>query len=321
MSEILERIEREPGVPGLAKLLAERLEPTDLQSLLLEVYRLRARQRSPSDLLADCATNRFVRPSAAPAKRLLEWEAAAVSQLPPEFELVALSPVCPLGTCSVVASVDQNKAVSTSRNTEVVSDSTNVLALEAALRRRERLRGDPRSAEPVHLAASHRLLRAQRFEGPGHFAHFSLFGLCSAGRDQGGMRFELAALWVHARFYLKALPVFLGPDVPLQLSASDLRVNPRNALLESELLSPVREEFAGVECGIDSERTEGRGYYPDFCFNVRATDRSGRALTLVDGGSVDWTQKLLSNGKERLVTSGIGSERVCVELRRGGAVP
>ena len=92
-------------------------------------------------------------------------------------------------------------------------------------------------------------------------------------------------------------------------------------LLESELLSPTREEFEGVECVIDSERTEGRGYYPDFCFNVRATDRAGRALTLVDGGSVDWTQRLLSNGKERLVTSGIGSERVCVEFPSGGAAP
>ena len=38
MSKIVERIEREAGVPGLASILAERLEPTDRQSLLLEVY-------------------------------------------------------------------------------------------------------------------------------------------------------------------------------------------------------------------------------------------------------------------------------------------
>jgi hypothetical protein len=31
----------------------------------------------------------------------------------------------------------------------------------------------------------------------------------------------------------------------------------------------------------------------------------------VDGGAVDWTQRLLSNAKERLVISGIGSERLC----------
>ena len=44
---------------------------------------------------------------------------------------------------------------------------------------------------------------------------------------------------------------------------------------------------------------------------VHATAPSGRLIELVDGGSVDWTQQLLSNSKERLVTSGIGSERVC----------
>jgi hypothetical protein len=31
----------------------------------------------------------------------------------------------------------------------------------------------------------------------------------------------------------------------------------------------------------------------------------------VDGGAMDWTQRLLSNAKERLVISGIGSERLC----------
>ena len=36
VNKIVERIEREAGVPGLVSLLAERLRPTDLQSLLLE---------------------------------------------------------------------------------------------------------------------------------------------------------------------------------------------------------------------------------------------------------------------------------------------
>ena len=46
----------------------------------------------------------------------------------------------PLGTSSVMANVDRNWAVSTSRNTEVVSDATNVLALECAFRRKELLK-------------------------------------------------------------------------------------------------------------------------------------------------------------------------------------
>src|SRR6267143_1077474 len=41
-SRIIERIERDAGVQNLADILAHRLAPTDLQSLLLEVYARRA---------------------------------------------------------------------------------------------------------------------------------------------------------------------------------------------------------------------------------------------------------------------------------------
>ncbi len=312
MGKMRDRIEREAELPGLVSLLAERLTATDLQSLLLEVYRLRAKQRAPTEVLADYERNRFVRPSSASARRLLEWEVIACSQLPPSFELVALSPVAPLGTCSAVAAISQDWAVSTARNTEVVSDSTNVLALECALRRRALLRQDPRSSEPVHLASSHRLLRAQRYEDPGLLPHFSLFALCSAGKDRGNLGFELSALALHASFYLRALRAFLGQAVGLRLSATDFASSSsRSTLVESHFLTLVRAEFPDVPSTIDEERQSGRGYYRDLCFHIDALAPSGQPIQLVDGGSVDWTQRLLSNAKERLVTSGIGSERVC----------
>ena len=314
MDKIIDRIERQAGVPGLTSILAGRLTPTDLQSILLEVYRLRSSQMQPSAVLAEYADNRFVRPSTVSPVSLLRWEQVAFARLPAEFYPMALSPVCPLGTNSVIASVDQNWAVATARNTEVVSDSTNVLALECALRRRELLRANPRSPDPVHLAATHRLLRAQRYDRPGLFAHFSVLALCSAGRDQGNLQFEFSALGRHIHFYLSALLAFLGADVPLHVSVTDLDPHPRLELIEARLLSALRAEFPGVDCGFDQQRTSGRGYYLDLCFNVDATTGSGQRLELVDGGSVDWTQKYLSNAKERLVISGIGSERLCTEF-------
>ena len=48
---IIERIQREAGVPDLVDALVERLDPTDLQSLLLEVYRRHAARVNPSQLL------------------------------------------------------------------------------------------------------------------------------------------------------------------------------------------------------------------------------------------------------------------------------
>lgn len=317
MNEIVERIEREAGVPGLVTILAERLAPTDLQSILLEVYRLRSSQLRPSAVLSNYETNRFVRPSAASPTQLASWEQVAFSQLPQEFEPLALSPVCPLGTNSVVASVAQDWAVATARNTEVVSDSTNVLALECALRRRELLRSNPKSTDSVHLAASHRLLRAQHYKNPHLVAHFSSFALCSGGRDQGGLQFELSALGLHIRFYFRALRAFLGSSVPLHLSVTDFSQKSRERFLETQLLSRIRSEFENVECAIDDQRTSGRGYYLDLCFHIHATTPSGQRLELVDGGAVNWTQEYLSNVKERLVISGIGSERLCVEFGNG----
>lgn len=311
MNKIVERIERQTGITGLISILADRLSPTDLQSLLLEVYRIRSKRIRPAAVLSDFESNRFARPSAVSPISLLHWEQIAFSHLPRGFEPLSLAPVCPFGTNSVIAPVDQSWAVTTSRNTEVVSDSTNVLALECAIRRRELLQTNPKSSDPVHLAASHRLLRAQKYEDPKSIAHFSAFALCSAGKDQGNLRFELSTLGMHIGFYLTALRTFLGPQVLLHLSVTDLSLSSRNELIETQLLSAIRTEFEGVDCIADPQRTKGRGYYLDLCFHIHATDSSGKRLELVDGGSVDWTQKLLSNSKERLIISGIGSERLC----------
>jgi hypothetical protein len=310
-NKIIERIEREIGVPGLVTLLAERLNPSDLQSVMLEVYRERAQRQQPATLLSDFESNRFVRPSTADPIRLLAWERIAFAQLPDGFQPLALAPVCPLGTNSAIALVDQNKVLSTIRNTEVVSDSTNVLALECALVRKKLLRGNPKSTEQVQRAASHRLLRAQNYNTPNSIAHFSAFALCSAGQDQGNLRFELATLAIHIRFYLRALRVFLGVDLPLRVAVTDFGAVDRGSRLADQLFAPVQSAFPNVACEIDQNRESGRDYYADLCFHVYAAASPGLWLELADGGVVNWTQTLLSNAKERCVISGIGSERVC----------
>lgn len=319
MNRIIERIEREAGVPNLVNILATKLSPTDLQSILLEVYRTRSSRLPPPATLSDFESNRFVHLSDISPLCLLRWEQVAFSHLPQGFQPVALSPVCPLGTSSAVAPVDQNWAVATARNTEVVSDSTNVLALECALRRRELLKVNPRSSDPVHLAASHRLLRAQRYTGSKSMVHFSSFALCSAGRAQGNLQFELAALRLHIAFYLASLRAFLGQSVSLRLSVTDLNSNVYTELLETQLLTAIRSQFEDIECVFDEQRTSGRGYYLNLCFHIYAKAASGQELELVDGGDVNWTQKLLSNAKERLVISGIGSERLCTEFGNDNA--
>jgi hypothetical protein len=313
-SKILERLQQKAGVPGLLDALTERLSPSELTSLMLEVYRRQARKRTPAQVLADYEQDRFVLPSRVDAQRLLEWERVALSSLPEGFEPVELAPVCPLGTSSVIAGVDQNWAVATSRNSEVVSDATNVLALEVASRRRQLSRNDPRSSQAVHLAAHHRLLRPQVFSGPHQVAHFALFALVSGGRAGGGSSFELQSVATHLQIHLTALRAYFGSSLVLRVVISDFSNRDRLDALESEVLVSLRQNFENLTCHFDSERSSGRGYYSGLAFQIYAQTEH-EELFLVDGGEVNWTQKLLANAKERLVISGLGSERVVMLAR------
>jgi len=164
--------------------------------------------------------------------RLLEWDRVAFSRLPKIFQPVKLSPVCPLGTVSALSPINQDWIVSTTRNTEVVADSTNVLAIECAVRRRGQKGLASGQAGFVHLAASHRLLRGQKISlGPNVRQHFRLFTLCSAGRDPGNLRFETETMRLHVGFFLTSLKKFLGSKIPLRVAVSDFGSEaPRSAV-------------------------------------------------------------------------------------------
>lgn len=319
MRKIIRRIERETGVSNLSEILVERVKPTDLQSLLLEVYRERAKRRSPRAVFSDYGSNSFALPSRCDSALLLEWDRIAFSHLPDGFHAIELSPVSPLGSVSCVASISQDWILTTIRNMEVVADPTNILALECALRRQELTRSEPTNATPVHLACSHRVVRAQRYQSPGSLQHFRLFSLCSAGRNTGNLRFEIYAMTRHIRFYLQSLRDFLGSDIPLRVAIIELSRDSHDDAIFSSPLEDLKKEFDDVDVGLEKVQIGGTKYYRELRFHVYASPTSGHEMELVDGGGTDWTQKLLNNAKERLVISGIGSERLCekfVPIRR-----
>ena len=187
MKSPVERIVEKLGMPQLVDALAARLSGADLTSLLLEVARRRAAAATPAELMQRYATDRFVTAPTVSFSALRRVEDALLAACA-HYDVVALAPLVPLGTHSAIATVDQNKVLTTIRNNEVAADPTNALALEAATRRSAALRADPKSTEVVRLGASQRVVRAQRFSGTGHFAHFQLFGLVSAGRDTAAAR-------------------------------------------------------------------------------------------------------------------------------------
>jgi hypothetical protein len=308
MDELPERVLQAIGgraaVDGLA-----RLSSADFTSLMLEVARHRAARETPASLLRRYRGDRFVRPASADWQLTRRVEDAITAHLPPGTELLMLPPLVPFGTHSVLGPMSQDKVVSTLRAAEVAADPTNALALEAAVRRR--------ALPPavVRLAALQRVVRAQRPQ-PGGLPHFSLLGLGTAGRDDGGNRFEREAVAEHARSLAAGLAA-AGLE-PVQLA-----VTPLSPVGET-IAAAVSAELAdgSVEVVLDRDRQAGRGYYRDLCFKLSVAvgqraesgppDRSAGAAwaEVGDGGFTDWTARLTASAKERLLISGVGIDRV-----------
>ena len=283
--------------PGTRDALAG-LPSTDLQTLLIDVARARAGQVTPAGVLRRWQQDRFIRPAAADPRRVSAVEARLWHMLPAEFAGVELSPVAPLGTCTAVAPLSQNRIVTTVRNTEVVSDSTNALAVEAAVRRR----GQPKDGR-ADLAACQRLLRAQDF-GPGAAAHFRLFALVSSARDTGSGRTEAGLVTRHLAYWLDVLDALIpGREPRIELSVFD------NPVLAERLADTIRPGLAKhATFLIDKpERRRGRGYYRGFALRITAEQDT---VELGDGGLTTWTAQLTQDAKERCLVSCIATERL-----------
>ncbi|HEY9029116.1 MAG TPA: hypothetical protein VIP05_32825, partial [Burkholderiaceae bacterium] len=86
--------------------LASGLAGSELQSLLLDVMQARAAARSPSELMAQHGRDAFCVPAQVDARAMLAIDAELLAAAR-RFEAIELSPVAPLGACSVVAPTDQ----------------------------------------------------------------------------------------------------------------------------------------------------------------------------------------------------------------------
>jgi hypothetical protein len=296
----------EAGLDAAArKALDEGLAPSALWSLLLGVVERRAAQKSASALRQQWRQDRFVRPCEVDQRTLNALDAhllAAAAQ----FEAVELAPLAPLGACSSVALTSQNRIVSTTRGTEVVSDPTNVMALESALRLREQP-----SAE-VKLATSHRCVRAQEVPNvPGFAAHFRIFCLTSAAHERKDQAFLTDAIVEHIRTWLGALERleqhgYAFPDRKIRLLATAER---------HHLAERIHAALPGVPVSIVDL---AHGYYDGLRFQIDAGTPDGTGIPFIDGGAFDWLHKLGANDKLSFVASGMGSQLTAFLFRRPG---
>jgi hypothetical protein len=307
--DIVKRILKDGGGAEEAlSLLSRGLPPSDLQSLLMYAFRDRAARLAPSDVLKQYGENRFVKPAAVSSAKLCEIDSAAYSLLPPDFAAVEPSPLSPFGSASALGPVSQDKIVTTARMTEVCPDVTNYLALECAVRRAELLKADRHSLACVKLCASQRQVRAQSFSGPNSFAHFRIFALCTAGHDEGNYQFEREAALEHVSFYVTLLRALAGRGYGVRgIEVETVLYDEACAGLASGVQKGLREAL-GLPVGAMEKLDQN--YYRCMGIHVTAINESGEKIFLADGGFTDWTQKLLGNRKERLLTSGMGTERL-----------
>jgi len=286
----------------LREALASELPAHALWSLLLGVLEARASRRTPAHLREQWRTDRFVQPCYVDQRSLHELDTHLLAAAS-DFEAVELSPVAPLGVCSVVALASQNKVISTARGTEVVSDPTNVLALECAKRLAE-----DRSRD-VRLATSHRCVRAQAVpKQPGFAAHFRMFCLASAGHERENREFVASALVEHINTHLAVLARLAQNGYSVEQQAVRLFATERNAQLAERIA-------AGVRAPVEHQRLD-HAYYDGFRFMIDVRAPNGAVIPLIDGGAFDWLRKLCSNDKIVFVASGMGSQLIAYLFRR-----
>jgi hypothetical protein len=277
--------------------LTHELPATELWSLLLFVAEQRAAARSPASLLHQYQDDRFVTPSIVDPRAQLELDAELFAAAR-EFDAVELSPLAPLGVCSAVAPTSQNRVVATVRGSEVVSDPTNVLALESA----KRLRED--ASRVVKLATSHRCVRAQAVpKQAGYAAHFRMFCLTSAGHETKDQAFTVSSLVEHIGVHLTALDRleqrgYAFPNRTIRLLSTAAR---------EPLARRIAEAWRESGTAIVHE-TLTKEYYDGLRFMISARDPAGADVPLIDGGAFDWVAKLAANRKLVLIASAIGSQ-------------
>jgi hypothetical protein len=293
------------GLPPPAyDALTSGLPASRLWSLLLEVARARAAVRHYGELVDQWDRDRFVQPAIVDQRSLVEVDRHLLGATA-AFDSIELSPVAPLGVCTVMGHTSQNKVLSALRGTEVVSDPTNVMALECA----RRLRRDP--ATVVRLATSHRCVRAQPVpKGRGFTASFRIFCLASAGLERQNHAFVVDAMAEHIKTMLQAL---------------DHLEQHGFAFPERRITVLTREDTAALGDRIVEmlgDTVVGRGllehpyYNKGLRFRIAARSREGLETPLVDGGAFDWVARLMSNRRAVYVASGFGSQLVPLMFRR-----
>jgi hypothetical protein len=277
------------------------LAPSETTPLWMEVARRQAARRPLAGLLDQFASDLFVAPSPLDLRLANHLDALAL-EAARDFEALLLSPVAPLAACSALAPTSQDRTLTAARGVEVVSDPTNVLALECA----RRLRKSPNV--DVRLCTVHQTLRAQpQPKRSGFTRHFRLFALAEAGPGLPEDGFEVSAIVRHVGVFNRLFDAAaqVGARFPAR----------RGTILVSDdrrtLGERARRALGSALPGVPFETAPlDAGYYGGVRVMFGADTVSGEFCPIGDLGVFDWVARLAANRRQRFVASGLGLQLV-----------
>jgi hypothetical protein len=297
---ILKRSESEK----LLSLLVQDLSGSELSSLLLEVFRQRSQRIPAAELLRQYQKNRFVQPADLPVMQMKQMEIDVLSLFARHsFQPIELSPVAVFGACSVVSPTDQNKILSAIRGTEVLADATNSIALHVSDLKKNKQWIPASAGDKIRFSTIQRHIRAQAISSKGFTPHFKIGCLVTCGRDTGQYTFEKESLSEHVAVMLSLYREYYQvEDIRFRLLCRDGYDDPM-ALAERLKDHLVNEHKISVEVIAAPEKSNH--YYKGVQYKIDIK-KNGKQFEIGDGGFVDWTQQLLQNKKERMLSTGIG---------------
>jgi hypothetical protein len=203
----------------------------------------------------------------------------------------------------------------------VVSDPTNVLALECARRLREKPR------RTIKLATCHRCVRAQpQPKGPGYSQHFRIFCMATGGHELKDQTFVTGSLVEHIVTHLAALDRLEQHGYAFPHRQVKVLATPDRAALGDRIAAaleathgaasatPPRTPLAAI-----TRDTLEHSYYYGLRFMISVRSPKDNDVPLIDGGAFDWLGKLTANRKLVFVASGMGSQLAAMVFRRAAA--
>jgi hypothetical protein len=301
----LEDVLRETGVPDLIEILAERLTATELEAVLCEAYQKRAGRVVPAALLAEYERDPRFQPASARGAALPAIDRLAL-EVAGSFEPLDLSPICPVGTVAGLSPAHEGVGVGVAGVGELVSDSTTVLALESARRRRSA--GD--SGPTVRLSASHREMYIHFWAPPRGDPHARVFALCTAGRDVGAWQFEAGSVREHLGIHLRLLENLRQAGSGIGNVSVAFAHAPYRGLataIGEGVIEPLAREFPAV--GLIMDGAPARTFTP-IGFTLLAEDPAEVEHPIALGGTTDWSRQMLGRDDERVVVSRVATERL-----------